>query len=99
MSEIAWYAVCICVGLALDWAMLERIVTTLEVPLKRLPTRGYLDTLFPRIGVTVLSLTAVAYGTMLDSSPQSALFLGFTLFLLSLAYGVAQRFPRDQPGE
>jgi hypothetical protein len=60
VSDIAWYAVCLFSGIALDWAMLERLSTILEVPLQRLPSREYLSTLFPRIVVTLLSLIAVA---------------------------------------
>jgi hypothetical protein len=78
-----------CIGLA----MLERLSTILEVPLQRLPSREYLSTLFPRIVVTLLSLIAVAYGT-LDSSPGWPLYLGIVMFLLSLAYGATQRFSK-----
>lgn len=96
MSDIAWFALCISAGLALDWALLDQITTTLEVLLKRLPSRGYVNTLFPRIVATLLSLVAVAYGTMSDSSPEVALYLGIAMFLLSLSYGVITRFPKNR---
>ena len=74
MGALAWYALCLLGGIALDWAFVERFSTILEIFIKRGVTLAYRDGLFPRIIVTVIAAIGFAYGSV-HGSPPNVFFL------------------------
>jgi len=95
MSNFAWYALCLLIGLALDWAFSDRIITSAEVFLKKNAALGYKDTLFPRVAMTVVSLIAVANGTAYESPPSVVFYVGIAGFLVSLTYGITRQLSKN----
>jgi uncharacterized membrane protein YtjA (UPF0391 family) len=91
MSNVAWYALCLLIGLALDWALSDRIITSAEVLLKRNAAVSYKEAFFPRVAMTVVSLIAVANGTAYQSPPAAIFYVGVAGFLISLMYGVTRQ--------
>lgn len=98
MGAVAWYALCLLVGVALDWAFIERFSTIFEVFIKRSATTTYRDGLFPRIIVTVLAAIGFAYGSVHGSPPNMFFYVGVVLFLLSLTWGVFISFRGNETG-
>ena len=93
MSIMLWYAFCVLGGIALDWAFLDRISTSLEVLLKRSPVCHYRDTLLPRGIATICALIAIAHGSAYAALPNAIFYIGVAFFVVSLAVGILQMFP------
>jgi hypothetical protein len=92
MTDILWYLIFIAIGLALDWAMSERLKTALEYFLKKTPIVRYREVLFPRILLTLISVLIIAHATAQPVTKNALFFIGFALFLMSLLYGLNQSF-------
>lgn len=94
MSNFAWHALCLLIGLALDWAFSDRIFTSAEVFLERDTALSYKDTLLPRVAMTVVSLIAVANNTADQLPPSAVFYIGVAGFLVSLTYGITQQLSK-----
>jgi hypothetical protein len=90
--NIGWYVICLVIGLALDWAFVDRIALSIEVLLKREQQSGYSTSLFPRIVITLIGLILVARGSEISSPPEAIFYAGVLLFIASLAWGIARVF-------
>jgi hypothetical protein len=98
MGAVAWYALCLLAGIALDWAFVDRFSTIFEVFIKRSATLGYRDGLFPRIIFTALAAIFFAYGSVNGSPPNMVFYVGVALFLLSLTWGLFIAFRDNGTG-
>jgi len=98
MGSVAWFTVCLLVGIALDWAFIERFSTIFETFIKRSATVSYLDGLFPRIILTALATVCFAYGSDNGGPPDMFFYIGVVLFLLSLIWGLFIAFRDNETG-
>lgn len=92
MNNIPWYLLFITTGIALDWAMSERLKASLEYFLKKGPFIRYRDALFPRILFTLPAVALVAYATAQPITNTVLFFIGLGVFLISLIYGLNKLF-------
>lgn len=95
MTDILWYLLFISIGLVLDWAMSERLKTSLEYFLKRSPIVRYREALFPRVLFTLISVALIAYATAQSVTKNAPFFIGVAIFLMSLIYGLNRLFATD----
>ncbi len=86
------YAACICIGIALDWAIVGRAVLYAESLRGIRPRSNYKENLFPRIIVTVCGLVSISYSVGHNGAHNIALWLGLTLFLLSSVYAIMKLY-------
>lgn len=98
MGNVSWYGLCLLVGVALDWALVEGFSTIFEVFTRRNATIIYRDGLLPRIVVTVLAAISFAYGSANGSPPNMFFYVGVVLFLLSLTWGLFLAFKDNETG-
>lgn len=98
MEVLAWYPLCLLLGIALDWAFVERISTIFEVFIKRSVTKSYRDGIFPRIIFTVFGAIGFAYGSVHESLPNMFFYVGVGLFLMSLMWGLFISFKGNATG-
>ena len=88
MSVVVWYPLCILVAIALDWAFVERFLTSIEAFLGRSLNPTYRDGLFPRIILTVLGAVGFAHGTFREGALTISFWGGIFLFTLSVIWAV-----------
>jgi hypothetical protein len=97
MKVFYWYTVLIFIGVALDWAILDRLCTTLDVILKKEARFIYIKNIFPRFLITIPSLFLIAYGTDGPINREYILVLGIFLFTLSLIFGLFLLYKNAPP--
>ena len=86
MSIILFYLICVIIGLAVDWALYERFTLYVEVLKKIEARRSYKDLLFPRILISILGLSLIAFDPYVPSYHRVPLWTGLALFLISITY-------------
>ena len=86
MNIFLFYAICLSLGLAVDWALYDRFTLYVESLKKIEAKRNYKDLLFPRILVTILGLSLIAFDPYVSNDHGIMLWLGLTLFLASITY-------------
>jgi hypothetical protein len=86
MSVILFYVICVSIGLAIDWALYERVTLYVEALKHVEAKRRYKDVLFPRILVTILGLSMIAFDPYVSSDHEMLLWIGLALFLISITY-------------
>lgn len=93
---ITTYIVCLIVGLAMDWAIYERVILYLQVWWQTEEAPLYRRTLLPRVLVTLASLMSFSYG-MIDTVSHDRFLLGGIIgFLLSSVYACVITFRKMQ---
>ena len=81
--------------MAVDWAIYERFTVYAESVRKTELKRGYKETLFPRILVTLSGLLLIAFSANQPSHSPEFLWIGLLLFVGSAAYSVIAIFKRN----
>ncbi len=92
MDSICWYTICLTVGLALDWALLDRFALYVEALFGIEQKIAYKKTLVPRIFLTLISLLLVAKGSVAGSPPETIFYIGACLSIVSLVWGIMRTF-------
>lgn len=96
MGAVAWYALCLLVSIALDWALIERFSTIFEVIIRKNAALSYRDGLSPRIFFTIVGAVCFAYGSFQLNPPNTLFFIGVFLFLLSVTWGIFVTFSGNE---
>jgi hypothetical protein len=86
-------AVVLC-GLAFDWALYSRLAGLLAQHYSL--SDGYLTFLFPRVLVTVLSLSLIGYSASAEHSDSALTIFGSILFVGSNFYAVYRFYRGDE---
>jgi hypothetical protein len=81
---LLWTIGAIALGVAIDWAMFDRVTTITRLTYNQ---PFYRQTIYPRIFVTILSPVLVLYGSS-RASFASCVIAGGVLFFASTAYGI-----------
>lgn len=84
---MVYFIASIFAGLLLDWAMYDRIVTTVGMP--DIDTNGYkyVDLLFPRVIVTLCSIAVLFFAECGDNLKVFPFIFGTVMFVVSTLYG------------
>lgn len=86
MNIVLFYIVCVTIGLFVDWALYERFTLYVEAVKKVEAKRSYKDLLFPRILISIIGLSSIALDPYSSIDHRMLLWVGLTLFLVSIAY-------------
>jgi hypothetical protein len=85
---ITYIFVAIIIGIVMDGAFFDRIMTSGDVLWSVQPGYRYRNTLFPRIIATVVASAAMGYAAVAGTRRESSMLIGTAAFTLSLVYAV-----------
>ncbi len=86
------YVACVSIGIALDWAILGRVALYTESIGGTKPKSTYKKILFPRMIVTICGLALISYSVDHNGAHNITLWLGLTLFFLSIFYSIVRSY-------
>lgn len=89
----------VAVGLIIDWAMFERIMTSGEVLWSVRPGYRYQATLFPRILLTTISSTIFGFAAVAEVQSNTLTIAGAIGFAASLIYALIATTTRQRRAE
>lgn len=88
MTSGVQIALFIVVGVLIDWALFERLMTSGEVLWSADPGYRYRDTLFPRIIVTIASCATMGSVASAKAGGDAVFVISALVFAASTAYAV-----------
>lgn len=88
--EVVYIGLFVAVGLLMDWAVFERIMTSGEVLWSVRPGYRYRATLFPRTVLTLISCAVFGVAVLAEPVNNPLFVAGTVGFLASLIYAIVR---------
>ena len=92
MVRLFFYIAAMPIGIVLDWAIYARVSLLVLSVRGMVPSGSYRDYVFPRVLATILGSLAICYDAFHQEGDRRYLWIGVTLFLLSLLYAITATY-------